>query len=135
MQLNHLVFNTRPRFSIPLLHFRVRLTPPFGPFGVVLFLAQLLVLDAISIKGNALPLEAVDDIHEAYCLTAGMFGVTDGGDHDTLREVHEGVSDKLEEQIVTTHTCHAPTSSQASNVTLADAQDFIAQDTPHSVML
>jgi hypothetical protein len=49
-----------------------------------------LVGTADSINGDALPLEAADDIHLGNCPPAGMFGVSDGGFQDTSYEFLEG---------------------------------------------
>ena len=68
-------------------------------------------MDAISIKGNALPLEAVDDIHFGKCVPVGMFGVRDGGLQDTFQEALEGTPNVTQKVIVIPHTLHAPPAS------------------------
>jgi hypothetical protein len=79
-----------------------------------------------SVKGSALPLEGIDDIHGGDSLPLGVFSVGDSVTDDVLKEDLEDTSGLLIDEA--RDTLDTTTASQTADSGLGDTLDVITQD-------
>ena len=79
-----------------------------------------------SVKGLALPLKSVDNIHGSDGLPAGVLGVGDGVTDDVLKENLEDTAGLLVDQA--RDALDSTPARQAADGGLGDALDVVAQD-------
>ena len=90
------------------------------------FRRSLQDLTSKSIKGAALTLEGIDNIHGCDCLPLGMFSVGDCITDDIFKENLQNSSSLLIDE--TRNALHTSTASQPSNCRLGNALDIISQN-------
>ena len=85
-------------------------------------------LTSESIKGTALPLEGIDDIHSGDSLPLGVLGVGDGIPDDVLKEHLEDTTGLLVDE--SRDTLDSSTTRQPPDGGLGDALDVVSQHLP-----
>jgi len=83
-------------------------------------------LSAETVKGLALTLEGVDNVHGGDGLSAGVLGVGDGITDDVLKEDLEDTAGLLVDEAG--DTLDTATTGETANGGLGDALDVVAKD-------
>lgn len=85
-------------------------------------------LTSETVKGTALPLEGVDDVHSGHRLPLGVLGVGDGIPDYVFEEYLENASGLLVDE--TGDTFHTASPCQSPDGGLRDALDVVTEDLP-----
>ena len=85
-------------------------------------------LTAKTIESAPLAFQSVDNIHGSDSLSLGVLGVGDGITDHVLQKYLENTASFFVDE--TGHTLHTTTTSQATNCSLGDSLDVVAEDFP-----
>ena len=85
-------------------------------------------LTAKTMEGASLALQSVDNIHGSDSLSLGVLGVGYGVTDHVLQKYLENTASLFVDE--TGDTLHATTTSQATNCSLGDSLDVVAEDFP-----